>query len=109
VPAYDAETDPAKRRVKGAMLAGALFNRANDIFRRLVDCRPTASKSLAEYPLVKECGRCLVAGASRSGGWFLHRSGEEGIDELWGEPFRLFSTSLEDLLRRSLCKRSGWR
>ena len=25
----------------------------------------------------------------------LHRSGEEGIDELWGEPFRLFSTSLE--------------
>jgi hypothetical protein len=25
----------------------------------------------------------------------LHRSGEEGIDELWGEPFRLFSSTLE--------------
>ena len=35
--AYEAETDPALRRVKGGMLAGALFNRATDIFRRLVE------------------------------------------------------------------------
>ena len=26
----------------------------------------------------------------------LHRSGEEGIDELWGEPFKAFSIPLED-------------
>lgn len=32
-----AETDPARRRVKAAMLAGALFNRATDIFRKLVE------------------------------------------------------------------------
>jgi len=92
---YDAETDPAKRRVKGAMLAGALFNRANDIFRRLVDLQTDGVEISSDYPLVQECGRCLVE-ALEFGRLVLHRSGEEGIDELWGEPFRMFSTSLED-------------
>ena len=93
--AYDAESDPARRRVKGAMLAGALFNRANDIFRRLVDLQADGVEISSEYPLLQECGRCL-AEALDLGRLVLHRSGEEGIDELWGEPFRLFSTSLED-------------
>jgi hypothetical protein len=92
--AYDAEPDPGKRRVKGAMLAGALFNRANDIFRRLVDLQTDGVEISSDYPLVQECGRCLVE-ALELGRLVLHRSGEEGIDELWGEPFRLFSTSLE--------------
>src|SRR5499427_10543680 len=35
--AFESETDPQRRRVKGAMLAGALFNRATDIFTKLVD------------------------------------------------------------------------
>ncbi|HET6720630.1 MAG TPA: hypothetical protein VFH22_13335, partial [Rhodocyclaceae bacterium] len=35
--AYEAETDPARKRVKGAMYAGAMFNRATDIFRHLVE------------------------------------------------------------------------
>jgi len=30
--AYESEDNPRKKRVKGAMLAGALFNRAADIF-----------------------------------------------------------------------------
>ncbi len=34
---YETETDAARKRVKGAMLAGALFNRAADIFRKLVE------------------------------------------------------------------------
>jgi hypothetical protein len=93
--AYNAETDPATRRVKGAMLAGALFNRANDIFRRLVDLQTDGVEISAEYPLLQECGRCLMQ-ALELGRLVLHRSGEEGIDELWGEPFRLFSTPLED-------------
>jgi hypothetical protein len=93
--AYDAETDRARRRVKGGMLAGALFNRANDIFRRLVDLQTDGVEISSEYPLLQECGRCL-AEALELGRLVLHRSGEEGIDELWGEPFRLFSTSLED-------------
>jgi hypothetical protein len=92
--AYDSETEPARRRVKGAMLAGALFNRANDIFRRLVDLQTDGVEISSEYPLVQECGRCLVE-ALELGRLVRHRSGEEGIDELWGEPFRLFSTSLE--------------
>jgi hypothetical protein len=93
--AYGAEMDPAKRRVKGAMLAGALFNRANDIFRRLVDLQADGVEISSEYPLLQECGRCLEE-ALDLGRFVLHRSGEEGIDELWGEPFRLFSTSLEE-------------
>src|SRR6185369_15426322 len=32
---YEAESDPGRRRVKAAMLAGTLFNRATDIFRKL--------------------------------------------------------------------------
>ncbi len=93
--AYDAEVDPAKRRVKGAMLAGALFNRATDIFRRLVDLQTDGVQINSDYPLVRECGRCLLE-ALELGRLVLHRSGEEGIDELWGEPFRLFSTTLEE-------------
>jgi hypothetical protein len=93
--AYEVETEPAKRRVKGGMLAGALFNRANDIFRRLVDLQTDGIEISSEYPLVQECGRCLVE-ALDLGRLVLHRSGEEGIDELWGEPFRLFSSSLEE-------------
>jgi hypothetical protein len=93
--AYDAEMDSAKRRVKGAMLAGALFNRANDIFRRLVDLQTDGLEISPEFPLVQECGRCLMQ-ALELGRLVLHRSGEEGIDELWGEPFRLFSTPLAD-------------
>ena len=34
---YEDETDETRRRVKGAMLAGALFNRAADIFTKLVE------------------------------------------------------------------------
>ena len=35
--AYDRETDPRRKRTNGAMLAGALFNRATDIFTSIVE------------------------------------------------------------------------
>ena len=35
--AYERETDPERKRVNGAMLAGALFNRAADIFTKVVE------------------------------------------------------------------------
>ena len=35
--AYERETDPTRKRVNAAMLAGALFNRATDIFNSVVD------------------------------------------------------------------------
>src|SRR5262249_1386865 len=33
--AFESETDPDRKRVKGGMLAGALFNRAADVFTKL--------------------------------------------------------------------------
>lgn len=93
--AYDAESDANKRRVKGGMLAGALFNRAADIFRRLVELQADGVEIRSDYPLVLECGRCLEE-ALELGRLVLHRSGDEGIDELWGEPFRVFSIPIED-------------
>lgn len=92
---YDGETDPAKRRVKAAMLAGALFNRATDIFTKLVDLQAVGIEIRTDNPLMRECGRCLLE-AMELGKFVLHRSGEEGIDELWGEPFRAFSVPVED-------------
>jgi hypothetical protein len=92
---YQAETDPARRRVKAAMLAGALFNRATDIFRKLVELQADGIEIHSDDPLMRECGQCLLD-AIELGHVVLHRSGEEGIDELWGEPFRAFSVSIEE-------------
>src|SRR5262245_50345614 len=35
--AYESEDDPARKRVKGGMLAASLFNRATDILTKLVE------------------------------------------------------------------------
>ena len=91
---YDAETDMERRRVKGAMLAGALFNRAADIFTQLVDLQAQEGEIDCNGPLMTECGQCLRE-ALILGKMVLHRSGDEGIDELWGEPFRAFSIPVE--------------
>jgi hypothetical protein len=77
------------------MLAGALFNRATDIFRKLVELQADGIEIHSDDPLMRECGQCLLD-AIDLGHVVLHRSGEEGIDELWGEPFRAFSVSIEE-------------
>jgi len=92
---YEAETDPSRRRVKAAMLAGSLFNRATDIFRKLVELQADGVEIRSSDALMRECGQCLLD-AMDLGRFVLHRSGEEGIDELWGEPFRAFSVPIED-------------
>ncbi|MDX5364152.1 MAG: hypothetical protein LPJ91_08380 [Pseudazoarcus pumilus] len=92
--AYDAETSPERKRVKGAMLAGALFNRAADNFSRLVSLQAKGVDVTRDNALMRECGQCLQEALSL-GRMVLHRSGEEGIDELWGEPFRAFSIPIE--------------
>lgn len=92
--AFDAETVPERKRVKGAMLAGALFNRAADNFTKLVDRQAKGQDVAQESALMRECGQCLQEALSL-GRMVLHRSGEEGIDELWGEPFRAFSIPIE--------------
>ncbi len=92
--AYQAETDTERKRVKGAMLAGALFNRAADIFTCLVDLQGAGVTVTPENTLMRECGLCLME-ALDLGKMVRHRGGDEGIDELWGEPFKAFSISIE--------------
>jgi hypothetical protein len=92
---YEEESDPALKRVKAGMLAGALFNRATDIFRNLVDLQACGVEIRSSDALTRECGRCLLE-AMELGRCVLHRSGEEGIDELWGEPFRAFTAPIEE-------------
>ena len=93
--AYDAESDPRKKRVKGAMLAGALFNRAADIYTHLVDLEASGVEILPENDLIHTCGLCLRE-ALDYGKLVKHRNGDEGIDELWGEPFKAFIMSVDE-------------
>ncbi|XXZ39551.1 hypothetical protein WME95_36345 [Sorangium sp. So ce327] len=85
--AFESETDPQRKRVKGAMLAGAIFNRATDIFTKLVEIQELGVTIEPDNALMRECGEHLLE-ALTFGKMVLHRSGEEGLDELWGEPFR---------------------
>jgi hypothetical protein len=101
--AYDGETDPAKRRVKGAMLAGALFNRATAILTKLVEIQALGVEIKSDNQLMRECGRCLQE-ALTLGKLVMHRSGEEGIDELWGEPFKAFAFPIADFFESRYIK-----
>lgn len=93
--AYEKQTDPAKKRVNGAMLAGALFNRAADIFTALVELEEKGITISTNDELMVMCGECF-AEALELGRTVKHYSGEEGIDELWGEPFKVFTMSIPD-------------
>jgi hypothetical protein len=101
--AYDTEPDPERRRVKGAMLAGALFNRATDIFRKLVELQALGVEITPENELLAACGQHFQE-ALELGKLVHHRSGEEGIDELWGEPLKAFSFPVEDFYRNRYVK-----
>jgi hypothetical protein len=92
--AYETESDPARKRVKEAMLAGALFNRATDIFTRMVELQALGVEVRPDDQLMLECGQCLLE-ALEFGKSVRHRNGDESIDELWGEPFKAFSISVE--------------
>lgn len=87
---YDAETDPRRKRVKAAMLAGSLFNRATDIFTSIVDLEEKGIYVDEGNELLRQCEACFME-ALELGKEVKHFSGEEGVDELWGEPFKAFS------------------
>ena len=93
--AYERETDPRRKRVCGAMLAGALFNRATDIFTSIVDLAAKGIETSPDNELMRECEACFVE-ALKLGKTVKHYSGHEGIDELWGEPLKAFSMSMAD-------------
>jgi hypothetical protein len=101
--AFETETEPRRKRVKGAMLAGALFNRAADVFTKLVELQALGVDIHAENELMRQCGDHLQE-ALALGRMVLHRSGEEGIDELWGEPFKAFAYPVEDFYKSRYVK-----
>ena len=91
--AWIAETDPARKRVNAAMLAGALFNRATDLFTTIVELGELGVEISVDNELMRQCGECFKE-ALELGKYVKHYSGEEGIDELWGEPFKAFTLPL---------------
>ncbi len=90
---YNQADNEPEKRVSGAMLAGALFNRATDIFTTIVELEAKGVQISFENELMKECSECLEE-AMELGKLVHHSSGVEGIDELWGEPLKAFSMPL---------------
>src|SRR5450432_4688962 len=101
--AFDDETAPPKKRGKGAMLAGALFNRATDVFTKAVELQALGVEIRVDNDLMRQCGDHLQE-ALALGRLVLHRSGEEGIDELWGEPLKAFAFPIEDFYKSRYLK-----
>ena len=101
--AFEAEADPQRKRVKGGMLAGALFNRAADVFQKVVELQSLGVHIGHDNALMQQCGSHLQE-ALTLGRMVLHRSGEEGIDELWGEPFKAFAFPIEEFYRSRYLK-----
>ncbi len=87
---YNNQTDLALKRVNAAMLAGALFNRATDIFTAVVELEEKGVRISRDNELMRACGDYFKE-ALELGKEVKHFSGEEGIDEVWGEPFRAFT------------------
>ena len=92
---YEKENDSAKKRVKGAMLAGALLNRGRHILKSIVDLEEAGVKIETSNELLRECGRCFMEALSLGKNIKLNDGGE-GVDELWGEPFKVFTMPIED-------------
>jgi len=76
------------------MLAGSLFNRATDIFTTVVDLEENGIRIAGDNELMRQCEQCFME-ALELGRQVKHFSGEEGVDELWGEPFKAFSYPID--------------
>ena len=87
--AYEEETDPERKRVNAAMLAGALLNRGSDIFTMIFQLNQRGIEITPANELMLECESCFLE-AFDLGKQVRHYSGEEGLDELWGEPLKVF-------------------
>lgn len=93
--AWEQETDLRRKRVNAAMLAGALFNRATDIFTAIVELEENGVDIHGDNELMRECADCFSKALELSP-HVKHSSGEQGIDELWGEPVKIFTMSIKD-------------
>jgi hypothetical protein len=95
--AYEAEQDPYRKRVLAAMLAGALLNRGSEILTHMVELEEMGISVSPDNELIKECGRCFM-GALEYGKYIRPTTGKEGLDELWGEPFKAFTMPVKQFL-----------
>lgn len=93
--AYDKESEPERKRVNAAMLAGALLNRGSDIFGMIFRMKQKGIEITEKNELLLECESCFLE-ALDLGRHVRHYSGEEGLDELWGEPLKVFSTPIAE-------------
>ena len=101
--AYRAQTNPERKRVNAAMLAGALFNRATDLFTSIVNLAELGFKVSKGNELMRECSACFQE-ALELGKQVKHNSGCEGIDEIWGEPFKAFTMPPADFYQSRFVK-----
>ena len=91
--AYESERNPERKRVNAAMLAGGLFNRATDLFTSIVGLEDRGIHVGADNPLMTQCSDCFQE-ALELGKQVRQSSGHEGIDELGGEPLKVFTKSI---------------
>lgn len=101
--AYETETCSHKKRVKAAMLAGSLLNRGRDILTAIVNLESAGVKVEKNNPLYSQCGRCLME-ALELGENIRLTDGGEGISELWGEPFRVFTMPMQEFFETRYIK-----
>ena len=85
------------------MLAGALLNRGADILTRIVELEQIGVAVKPDNELLKECGLCFM-GALEYGKYIRVKHGREGLEELWGEPFKAFTTPVEQFLESRYIK-----
>ena len=100
---YEAEGNASRKRVLAAMLAGALLNRGSDILTHIVELEQIGVTIKPDNELLKECGLCFM-GALEYGKYIRVKHGREGLEELWGEPFRAFTTPVERFLESRYIK-----
>jgi len=101
--AYESEADPERKRINAAMLAGALFNRATDLFTTIVDLGELGVQVSRSNELMRQCSDCFQE-ALTLGQQVKHHSGDEGIDEVWGEPFKAFTMPIADFYQSRFIK-----
>lgn len=101
--AYDNNDNPEQKRINAAMLAGALLNRATDILTHVVELQKDGVEITSQNELIRQCGSHLME-ALDLGKQVKHYSGAEGIDELWGEPFKAFSQPMNDFYQSRYLK-----
>lgn len=101
--AYNTVTDPSRKRVLAAMLAGSLLNRGSDILTKVVELEEIGVTVKSNNELLRECGRCFM-GALEYGKYIRPLHGNEELDELWGEPFKAFTMPVDQFLETRYLK-----